>query len=217
MVLALPGWLDALLAPRRAPPRVVLVLDDIAVQDVDVVVNAADQTLLGGTGVDGAIHAAAGPGLGAACRALGGCGVGQAKMTPGFGLRARHVLHAVAPVWDHGGHEGVDGANREVLEACFAICLLEADRAGARSIAFPSLGAGAFGWAVDDVAACARAALKRVSRRLRRLDEVRFVAFDRPALRAWERAFGTTGRVATAPERLRYHPGHAASQSPPTP
>jgi O-acetyl-ADP-ribose deacetylase (regulator of RNase III) len=112
---------------------------DITRLDVDAIVNAANSTLLGGGGVDGAIHRAAGPELLAACRRLGGCPTGEARLTPGFRLPARWVVHTVGPVWRGGGHGGP-----ELLRACYRNSLALAQAQGARSIAYPAISTGAF-------------------------------------------------------------------------
>ena len=121
--------------------RIDVVRADITKLHVDAIVNAANSTLLGGGGVDGAIHAAAGPALLDECRALGGCPTGQAKITAGHGLPARHVIHTVGPIWSGGGHDE-DG----LLAACYRNSLALAARHGLKTIAFPAIGTGAFGF-----------------------------------------------------------------------
>ena len=129
------------------PHRIEIVEGDITALDLDAIVNAANTTLLGGGGVDGAIHRAAGPELRAACEKLGGCETGEAKITPGFGLKARHVIHTVGPVWG-GGERGED----RLLASCYRNSLTLAHTNGLASIAFPAISTGAYRFPPDRAA-----------------------------------------------------------------
>jgi O-acetyl-ADP-ribose deacetylase (regulator of RNase III) len=132
-------------APPLLPQRIAVATGDITKLPVDAIVNAANESLLGGGGVDGAIHAAAGPELLRACRKLGGCPTGMAKITPGFQLPARWIIHAVGPVWS-GAPDAVPGSRREdlLLASCYQTCLALAAEHEARSLAFPAISTGVY-------------------------------------------------------------------------
>jgi O-acetyl-ADP-ribose deacetylase len=148
------------------------VLGDITTLEVDAVVNAANASLAGGGGVDGAIHRAAGAAdLHAACAALGGCEPGDAKATPGFRLPAAHVVHTVGPVW-----RGGNGDEAEVLASCYRRSLEVADGLGARSVAFPAISTGVYGYPPDQAAAIAVDTVRGADTSVER---VLLVAFDR--------------------------------------
>jgi len=146
---------------------------DITRETVDAIVNAANTTLLGGGGVDGAIHRAAGPDLRAACAKLGGCPTGEARLTPGFGLPSRYVIHTVGPVWS-GGTNG----EPELLRRCYENVFDLARRHGIRRIAFPSISTGAYGYPIRQAAAIAIDTTRRLVPDCRGLELVRFVCFS---------------------------------------
>lgn len=164
--------------------QICVVQGDIATEEVDVIVNAANTRLSGGGGVDGAIHAAAGAAaLHAACAALGGCAVGDAKLTPAFGLRARYIAHAVGPVW-RGGTAGEAG----LLASCYRRCLELAAEVGARSIAFPAISTGIYGY---PAAPAARIAVDTIRATEVDLTLVRLVAFEAKTAALYRAALGS--------------------------
>lgn len=154
---------------------------DITTLTVDAIVNAANSSLLGGGGVDGAIHRAAGPGLLAECRALGGCPTGEAKITRGHGLPARHVIHTVGPVW-HGGAAG----EAELLARCYRRSLALAVEHELRSIAFPSISTGVYGYPGELAARVAIATVRQFLERRPGAIDVTFCCFSRSDLDTYE-------------------------------
>ena len=170
--------------PERTPrPAIEIVEGDITREDVDAIVNAANRSLLGGGGVDGAIHKVAGPQLVAECRTLGGCETGDAKITRGYDLPARHVIHTVGPVY-RGGDQGeavlLAGAYRRSLEV--------ADENRLRTVAFPSVSTGAYRYPLAEAARLALATAKTHLEGGTGITLVRFVLFDRHSYEVYEQA-----------------------------
>ena len=163
--------------------RLSLTLGDITQVPADAIVNAANSSLLGGGGVDGAIHRAAGPGLLRECRGLGGCEPGDARITAGHGLQARHVIHTVGPVW-RGGRNGED----ETLASCDRRSLALAASHGVRTLAFPSISTGAYGFPLDRAAGIAVREILAFLQDQPLPERVILVCFDPGTLEAYRQA-----------------------------
>jgi O-acetyl-ADP-ribose deacetylase (regulator of RNase III) len=162
----------------------IVVRGDITKLAVDAIVNAANTSLLGGGGVDGAIHRAAGSGLLAACRVLNGCATGSAKATPGFHLPAKWIFHAVGPVW----HDGANG-EEEKLAGCYRTCLDLAREHGVKTIAFPAISTGVYRFPRERAAAIAVATVERFAASSG-VERVVFCCFDEPTALLYERLLG---------------------------
>jgi O-acetyl-ADP-ribose deacetylase (regulator of RNase III) len=183
--------------------QLVATLADITTLDVDAIVNAANEALAPGGGVCGAIHRAAGPELARACAAIGHCPTGEARITPGFRLPARFVIHAVGPVWEGGG-EG----EAELLASAYRSSLALAREHGCRSIAFPAISTGIYGYPLDAATAVAVATVREFVGENGSVERVLFACFSDPALDAY-RAAGVPDDASAATTSHRQAPGSA--------
>jgi len=165
--------------------RVEVIQGDITRQTVEAIVNAANESLLGGGGVDGAIHRAAGPQLLEECRTLGGCPTGECKITQGYRLQAKWVIHTVGPVWRGGHHR-----EKELLADCYRHCLELALARKIKTIAFPSISTGAYGFPMEGAAEVAFSEMKSSLSKSGLIEKVLMVCFDEPALRIHRKVFG---------------------------
>jgi O-acetyl-ADP-ribose deacetylase (regulator of RNase III) len=163
--------------------RIEIVQGDITKQDVDAIVNAANTSLLGGGGVDGAIHQAAGPQLLDECRTLGGCATGQAKITAGYRLPARYVIHTVGPVWRGGG-----AGEADLLASCYRSSLELAEKHECKTVAFPAISCGVYSYPLAEAARVSLATVRDYLFAHSTPALVRWVMFDPSAYEAWVKA-----------------------------
>ncbi|MDY0383218.1 O-acetyl-ADP-ribose deacetylase [Trichlorobacter sp.] len=167
--------------------QIEIIQGDITTLDVDAIVNAANNSLLGGGGVDGAIHHAAGPQLLAECRTLGGCATGDAKLTKGYNLPARFVIHTVGPVW-HGGNRG----EPELLQSAYRRCFDLAREQGITSIAFPAISCGVYGYPLQDAAQIALTAAREAADS-ENFKRIILVQFSEQALQVYQQTAQSLG------------------------
>jgi O-acetyl-ADP-ribose deacetylase (regulator of RNase III) len=174
----------------KTQERIELTRMDITKLAVDAIVNAANTSLLGGGGVDGAIHRVAGPELLAECRALGGCPTGQARITKGHRLPAKFVIHTPGPVWRGGGH-----GEPELLAACYRACFALATTNAAKTIAFPAISCGVYGYPIPEAARIAMREARAALKSTKELERVVFACFTEEVFAAYERALAQENSV----------------------
>lgn len=170
--------------------KIEIIEGDITKQAVDAIVNAANCSLLGGGGVDGAIHRAAGPELLAECRTLNGCETGKAKITKGYRLPAKYVIHTPGPIW-HGGGRG----EAELLASCYRSCLALASGYGCKTVDFPSISTGVYRFPLDKAAAIAISTISDYLKTHDDIERVRMVCFDSRTLAQYEKALNGMGET----------------------
>ena len=170
--------------------KIEIIEGDITKQTVDAIVNAANCSLLGGGGVDGAIHRAAGPELLAECRTLNGCETGKAKITKGYRLPAKYVIHTPGPIW-HGGGRG----EAELLASCYRSCLALASGYGCKTVDFPSISTGVYRFPIDKAAAIAISTISDYLKTHDDIERVRMVCFDSRTLAQYEKALNGMGET----------------------
>ena len=174
---------------NRTADRIEVVQADITRLAVDAIVNAANTSLLGGGGVDGAIHRAAGPELLTECRLLGGCRTGQAKITPGFRLPARYIIHTVGPVWNGGTQN-----EPELLASCYRGCFVYIREHGLRTVAFPAISCGIYGYPLDQAVEIAVREVRTGLSENPDVEKIIFACFGDDVYAAYQRALGAGER-----------------------